>query len=205
MKAARATPYPFAYPDTSHTRKHGPYGYKDYDSFREWLRDEFSFRCVFCLTREQWGLARGAWDIDHFIPQSRDSTAVLTYDNLLYLCSTCNVTKSSHLIADLSEVALGECLKVNEDGTITALNAEGELLIEVLRLDNEDYTRFRFLILTTIKTLELSDRRAFILWMSYPDSLPDLKKLRPSGNSRPDGVNDSFFEKRARGELEEVY
>jgi hypothetical protein len=102
-------------------------------------------------------------------------------------------------------VALGECLKVNDDGTITALNEEGELLIEVLRLNNEDYTRFRSLILTTIRSLEKHNRGAFVLWMSYPDSLPNLKRLRPIGNSRPDGVKDSFFERRERGELEDVY
>jgi hypothetical protein len=29
-------------------------GYADTDSYRPWLRDEFAFRCVFCLVREQW-------------------------------------------------------------------------------------------------------------------------------------------------------
>src|SRR5205814_9068910 len=31
-------------------------------------RDEFTFRCVYCLLREQWGLVRGTFAIDHFLP-----------------------------------------------------------------------------------------------------------------------------------------
>lgn len=45
---------PFIYPAVPHVRRHGPMGYADVTSFRPWLRDEFSFRCVYCLLREQW-------------------------------------------------------------------------------------------------------------------------------------------------------
>ena len=52
---------PFVYPSTPHQRRHGPRGYADYGTYRPWLRDEFCFRCVFCLLREQWGrVASGA-------------------------------------------------------------------------------------------------------------------------------------------------
>ncbi len=43
---------PFAYPPAPHVRRNGPQGYADYQSYRPWLRDEFSFRCVCCLLRE---------------------------------------------------------------------------------------------------------------------------------------------------------
>ncbi len=43
---------PFRYPDGPHQRRHGPRGYASYESYRPWLRDEFAFRCVYCLTRE---------------------------------------------------------------------------------------------------------------------------------------------------------
>ena len=46
---------PFSYPAAAHVRRHGPQGYADYPSYLPWLRDEFSFRCVYCLLREQWG------------------------------------------------------------------------------------------------------------------------------------------------------
>ena len=61
---------PFDYP-APHLRRHGPMGYADYASYRPWLRDEFSFRCVYCLLREQWGRVRGLFDLDHFLDGRR--------------------------------------------------------------------------------------------------------------------------------------
>ena len=55
----------FRYPAQPLARRHGPCGYADYQSFRPWLRDEFSFRCVYCLIREQWGRVTGEFDLDH--------------------------------------------------------------------------------------------------------------------------------------------
>jgi hypothetical protein len=44
----------FRYPMSAHERRHGPRGYQDYRSYKPWLRDEFEFRCVYCLCRERW-------------------------------------------------------------------------------------------------------------------------------------------------------
>jgi hypothetical protein len=44
----------FDYPSLPHARRHGPQGYADYKHYKPWLRDEFSFRCVYCLCRETW-------------------------------------------------------------------------------------------------------------------------------------------------------
>jgi hypothetical protein len=44
----------FNYPAEPHLRRHGPRGYADAASYRPWLRDEFAFRSVYCLFREQW-------------------------------------------------------------------------------------------------------------------------------------------------------
>jgi hypothetical protein len=43
----------FEYPLMPHVRRHGPAGYDDYASYRDWLRDEFTFRCVFWWCRAQ--------------------------------------------------------------------------------------------------------------------------------------------------------
>jgi len=59
---------PFRYPDAPHVRRHGPRGYADADGFRPWLRDEFCFRCVYCLQREVWGPVRAAYELDHLLP-----------------------------------------------------------------------------------------------------------------------------------------
>jgi hypothetical protein len=109
------------------------------------------------------------------------------------------------LVPDPATVAFVESLSIAADGTIHALNDNGRLLIQVLRLDNEDHTRFRSLILKTLHALAVSDWNTFVLWMGYPADLPDLGRLRPTGNTRPDGINSSFFARRSRGELEETY
>ncbi len=40
----------FDYPESQQERVHEPAGYVSYESFRPWLRDEFTFRCV-CRVR----------------------------------------------------------------------------------------------------------------------------------------------------------
>src|SRR5215211_1467883 len=157
------TPFPFAYPMSPHSRRHGPSGYSRHDSYRPWLRDEFSFRCVFCLVREQWGLRKGLWDIDHFVPQTYDPSRTLDYDNLLYACATCNTMKGDRLVPDPTTISYGESLRVNKDGTITALNKDGQKLIDILRLDNADYTRFRGVIIETMEVLAQKKREAYVL------------------------------------------
>jgi len=41
--------------------------------------------------------------------------------------------------------------------------------------------------------------------LRYPDELPDLSSLTPETNSKPGGVNESYFAKRMRGELPDYY
>ena len=62
----------FEYQTAPHIRRHGPGGYQDYDSYRDWLRDEFLFRCVYCLHREQWYDRGATFNIEHFVPVAAD-------------------------------------------------------------------------------------------------------------------------------------
>ncbi len=204
MKANRAFEYPLA----PHVRRHGPIGYVDYESYRDWLRDEFSFRCAFCLQREQWKVRIGSFHVDHYAPQAIDPGKACVYDNLLYACAACNLKKSDLSVPNPSTIAFGTCVRVNRDGTIEALDSTGELLIDLLRLDDADNTRFRKLLLNTLASLEKHDQDSFIEWMKYPEDLPDLSRPRkkpPEGNSQPEGVTESWFAKRERGELPKTY
>ena len=196
----------FDYPAVLHVRRHGPKGYKDYSSYRPWLRDEFCFRCVYCLRREKWGRLLGAFHIDHFVPQSQDPMLACEYTNLLYLCEACNALKSDLALSDPTVVALADLVVVGEDGVIKALTSEGEILIEQLRLDDKDATGWRSLILETLAELAKSpDNRVYKMWMSFPDDLPNLARLRPPENSLPDGVVNCWWSMRERGELPETY
>src|SRR5712671_2113481 len=95
---------PFTYPVVPHVRRHGPQGYADYQSYRPWLRDEFSFRCVYCLLREQWGQMRGGHAIDHFLPMAQHPERANDYDNLVYTCAACNALKRDRLVPDATNL-----------------------------------------------------------------------------------------------------
>jgi hypothetical protein len=198
-------PHPFAYPVAAHVRKHGPRGYKEYESCREWLRDEFDFRCVFCLFREQWPNAQ-SFEIDHLLPRSQYPEMECNYDNLLYLCPRCNGNKRAKLVPDPCRVAIGKCVQVQANGRIAALNREGRLLVKALRLDNDAYTRMRELMIGILETCFRHNRPRFVSLMGYPTSLPDLASLNPpGGNTKPEGVKTSAFARREREKLPEVY
>src|ERR1043166_7359905 len=132
----------FTYPAGPHARRHGPRGYAGYDSYRPWLRDEFAFRCVFCLLREQWGRVRGTFDIDHFLPVASHPEHERTYDNLLYSCATCNAAKGRQIVPDPTQALLAGDVQVKEDGTIEGRTPAARRLIRVLGLDDPEYTEF---------------------------------------------------------------
>lgn len=203
----RLKPHPFAYAPRAHKRRHGPQGWSDYRRYREWLRDEFAFRCVFCLTREVWVDMRRRNPIDHFQPQSQRPDLANDYDNLLYTCAGCNSLKSDEVIPDPCTIALGKCMRVHEDGTIEALDAQGhgQMLIEHLRLDDPTLVAYRRKMIGMLKSLARHDRREFIQWMSFPNDLPDLASDPPARNTRPRGVAQSWFAKWQRGKLPKVY
>lgn len=194
----------FDYPATAHVRRHGP-RYADYESYRDWLRDEFCFRCVFCLRREQWERRCAGFHIDHFLPQSAQPTRVLDYDNLLYVCASCNAVKGDLEVPDPGTVGYGACMQVQDDGRVQPLNSDGEVLVEVLHLNGGDMVRYRKLMIDTLAELRTRNWALYLEWMRFPDDLPDLSRKTPKGNSRPEGIADCWFAKRARGELPESY
>lgn len=196
---------PYSYPATPHERKHGPSGWSDYRRYRPWLRDEFRFRCVYCLERERWRDMRVAMPVDHFVPQARAPHLKKTYENLLYLCPSCNTLKQDDLLPDPCAVALGRCLRVQRDGRTEALSLEGERIVEVLELDDQRIVSHRRRIIGAILSLTAVKPDELTLWLGYPEDLPDLSTPAPPANSKPDGVKDCFFAQRKRGELGPYY
>jgi hypothetical protein len=196
----------FRYPDAPHVRRHGPRGYIDYGSYRPWLRDEFTFRCVYCLLREQWGRVRGIFDIEHFLPIAHHPGQSRAYHNLLYGCATCNAAKGSQLVPDPCRVLLSQDVTVGEDGRILASTPEAARVIRILGLDDAEYTEFRLLWLGIIRLAERYDPTLYHRLMGFPDDLPDLARRRPPGrNKRPEGVAESYFARRSRGALPPTY
>ncbi len=199
-------PAPFAYRLRPHVRRHGPRGYSDYRQYRNWLRDEFSFRCVYCLFREAWLTRRQNWQIDHFVPKSIHLEGALDYDNLVFACSCCNHSKAAHLVPDLCKIGYGMCVEVTDDGEIRPLNDDGVTLIEGMGLDAEDYRECRLAVFEWLDELPRHGK-SFQRLFGFPKNLPDLSQepKPPGGNNRPNGVNESFFEQRRRSQLPPIY
>ena len=196
----------FEYPISPHVRRHGPAGYTDYSSFRDWLRDEFTFRCVYCLHREQWDRRGAAFHIDHFTPATVNPDGKCEYSNLLYACATCNVAKQAIVgLPDPCQVAFHDCLRIMADGRIEAVNKEGERLRQVLRLDNESNVRHRSLVMRTLEVLSAKDPDLYREHMSFPHDLPDLRRKLAPSNTKPEGAENCYFALRERGELPATY
>jgi hypothetical protein len=123
----------FQYPLEVHVRRHGPLGYVNYQSYKPWLRDEFAFRCVYCLWRERWHcVGEDAFSMDHLESRSAAPARICDYENLVYACCRCNSVKTDALcVLDPCRQAFGLHLEIRADGTIAGLTADGRELIEV--------------------------------------------------------------------------
>src|SRR5947209_5171639 len=129
---------PFRFAAAPHARKHGPGGYKQYQTYKDWLRDEFTFRCVYCLERERWyPNGHAGFGVDHVRPkgQAEYKHLICHYSNLLYACNRCNSAKGERILIDPCEVAFAEHLRIDEEGEITGLTVEGWRVINILGLD----------------------------------------------------------------------
>lgn len=198
----------FQYPRQAHVRRHGPAGYVNYQSYKPWLRDEFEFRCVYCLWRERWhSIGEDAFSVEHLESRAAAPGRICDYDNLVYACCRCNSTKTdADCVLNPCRQAYGLHLAIRADGTISGLTAEGRELIEICQLARPRITDARRRLLDLFRALqEARTPRAIALlkhYCSYPDNLPILSQYRPpGGNYRPDGVLASYYERRQRGQL----
>lgn len=194
----------FVYPDVG-DRRHGPGGYKNYSAYRGWLRDEFTFRCVYCLIREEWGRLTGEFDLDHFQPQATRPDLSTDYENLVYSCHTCNLRKSDHSTSDDTIPLTKLAVRVYPSGRIEGLTSPARAIIAKLGLDSQKFRHWRLIWIRNVELARAHDSTHYESLLRYPDELPDLASLTPETNSRPDGVNDSYFAKRMRGELPDYY
>jgi hypothetical protein len=202
----------FDYLKEPHTRRHGPTGYKTYGTFKPWLRDDFKFRCVYCLVRERWypnGYA--AFSVDHLKPQHLDKAGLLDYENLYYACLTCNSAKRDVWpFADPCKHAYSLYVKIRSDGIVDPQNRDGRILCHTLQLNEQRRVEFRKRILDTFSRLQsrISDpgvRQLFQNYFGFPDDLPDLRKMKVSSNRRLSGLNSCWFVLRQSGKLPETY
>lgn len=193
-------PSPVIYLPKPHQRRHGPAGYRNYQDYKPWLRDEFTFRCVYCLERELWYPDRQAsFSGDHVEPQKDAPSRVCDYTNLVYSCTRCNSYKRRVRLIDPTAVGLGIHLRVDErTGVIRAVeingkpSRDGELIIRLLHL-NEDpaITNRRDAIELLVLKRDFPENERvhhlFLRRFGFPDDLPDLRDLRPPDGNQVEG------------------
>jgi hypothetical protein len=212
-------PTPFGYPSEPHQRKHGPAGYTHYEEYKPWLRDEFTFRCVYCLVREVWYPDRAAsLSVDHVEPQNEAPQRVYDYTNLVYACTQCNSFKKRVRLIDPTAVAFGKHLWIDESGQVRAADVEGklsdeaQLMIRQLHLNEDPHLserRYRLDVLALKREHPADDRvhRLFLQSFAYPPLAepPDLERQRPKSNSFPENVRTCYRARRKQSSLPEVY
>lgn len=195
----------FDYPESRAERVHGPAGYASYESFRPWLRDDFTFRCVYCLKRETWGQVTGEFELDHFQPQSLASDLSLDYFNLVYACRRCNSVKLDQTVNDPLMGLSSEFVFVLSDGVVVSDAPQAKRLIQQLDLNAPKLVKWRVMWMRIVELAKERDSKLYEQLVAFPEDLPNLGLLRPPSNSRPDGIEVSWYAKRQRGQLPETY
>jgi len=209
-------PEPYAFPPRPHQRRHGPDGYSEYGRFKVWLRDEFQFRCAYCLYREVW--ERRGWrrfEIDHVAPRVVAPHRTLEYDNLAYSCDACNNFKSDAAVPGPDDLDYARHFRFDPDGSVQPLTLKGKYLIEILGLDADYLERGRRKIFGNYqKILELAEeygegdedvQNELQELLGYPKDVPNLKLKRPPGNTRPDGADGCYFVKLMDPAFSRIY
>jgi hypothetical protein len=157
------------------------------------------------LKREQWGLVRGTFDIDHFVPQQLAPGRVTDYGNMVYSCASCNAAKRSLILPDPAQVLVYPSVVVHPDGRMEGRSPEAKEIIGQLDLDGPAYREYRRLLIDIIALARYYDTSLYEKLLGLPDSLPDLAAKRPRENLKPEGVRQSFHARLKRGELPSVY
>jgi hypothetical protein len=98
---------------------------------------------------------------------------------------------------------------IHEDGSIEGHTDEALRTIRILGLDSPEHVAWRRQIIEIIELAWASGKTGesdiYRTMMGYPNDLPDLSKSSPRSNSRPEGIHESAFARRQRGELPDVY
>ncbi len=195
----------FDYPESRPERVHGPMGYASYESFRPWLRDEFTFRCFYCLKRETWGQVTGEFELDHFKPQSLAPQLTLDYFNLVYACRRCNSVKLDQRVDDPFALLSSDAAIVLPDGAVASDQIEIQRLIQQLDLNSPTLRKWRVMWMRIVDLAKEREPSLYRQLTGFPEDLPNLGRLRPPGNSRPGGIEISWYAKRQREQLPESY
>jgi hypothetical protein len=92
-------------------------------------------------------------------------------------------------------------------GKINALNDNGTRLIDELSLDAPKITLARRRFIDITRSFEKNDHPMLLVWMGFPEDLPNLPSIspQPDDNLLPNGIDESWYKRRERHDLPEIY
>lgn len=109
---------------------------------------DFECKCAYCDDYDKYSGGYNAYHVEHFAPKEKFKSLEFTYDNLLYSCSYCNISKSNKWVGStVKENIVGskgfvdpctdeyyEHLYRNEKGEIQYSTKIGEYMYYELKL-----------------------------------------------------------------------
>ena len=115
---------------------------------KKYLMSDFHHKCAYCDDYDRFCGGSKNFHVDHFAPKARFSHLEFEYDNLLYACPYCNISKSNKWVGrNEAESFVQDCgfvdpcspeyashLTRNDAGTIIALTPIGRYMLVELKL-----------------------------------------------------------------------
>lgn len=136
-------------------RQESPATFNNHRKYRPFLRKDFRFQCAYCERTEAFLGGQEAFDVEHFMPQSKFPDLVCSYANLYYACRGCNSHKSEKWpssqqmeqglrFADpCEEDPYSHHLRENNEGGVDAVTRCGDYTNDHIRLSRPDLRTWR--------------------------------------------------------------
>lgn len=196
----------FAYPTTPHQRRHAPYGYAVYSEYKDWLRDDFCFTCVYCRCRERWSKdGESAFSVEHILPKSTHPELECVYGNLVYACIRCNRARGVKAVVDPCEVSLG--IRIESTGlAVSTSGNHGNKIIDTCNLNEPRLVDFRKHVLESIDLAAQAKRNDLLdYWHGYPLNMPNLTRKTQCRNAKSGSADTCYFMLNEQGKISGRY
>jgi hypothetical protein len=172
---------PFVYPKSPHTRALKPKPFRRYQTYKRYLRLEFTGKCVYCQMPSSMR-EYAVFGVDHYRPQTYFPELATTYSNLYYCCNACNSAKGpywpssaalekTHFIPNPCDHTMFAHLRFR-GAVVEARTSAGQVALETLDLNDPATLQFREFVLATIVMWQ-EKRAAFLAKRAKAD-----KKVR---------------------------
>jgi hypothetical protein len=176
--------------------KRGKY-YSNYSYYRQEIREDSLFRCVYCDIHELENGGEEHMNLDHFRPKAIDKFSSLVNDpnNLVWACGGCNNLKSDFWpITDSDFCFVGkegfldpfvdsyqEYFLITDDGTLVAEKDPAQYMIMILALNRESRKKFRELRLLKRRLVDefsrkIDEMKAWKCDLEASDALSNAQK-----------------------------